>query len=276
VTCVTGAEEALTAIAQVFDLIVVSTYLKDSDGLRLCSQILSRDATRHVAILMLIDESDNERLAKGLDLGVNDYLYKPIDTNELTARTRGQIRHSRYQERLRGNYHCSVSMAVTDSLTGLYNRHYLDTYLSVSLERCRASAKPLSVAIIDIDYFKAVNDTHGHPAGDQVLRELAGRLEASVRATDMAARYGGEEFVLVMTETDMETAQAVTARVCRDIEASPFAGSMIQNGLTVTGSIGVATTNGHAETSVELLKRADDALYEAKRGGRNQVVVAAG
>ena len=104
-TCVTGAEEALTAIAQVFDMIIVSTYLKESDGLRLCSQIRRRDATRHVAILMLIDESDSERLAKGLDLGVNDYLYKPIDSNELIARTRGQIRHYRDQARLRGNYH---------------------------------------------------------------------------------------------------------------------------------------------------------------------------
>ena len=124
--------------------------------------------------------------------------------------------------------------------------------------------------------FKAVNDTHGHPAGDQVLRELAERLEASVRATDMAARYGGEEFVLVMTETDMATAQAVTARLCKEIEASPFAGSMIQDGLPVTGSIGVAVTNGDDETSEALLKRADDALYDAKRAGRNQVVAAAG
>lgn len=152
VTCVTGAEDALTAVAQVFELIVISTYLKESDGLRLCSQIRSRDATRQVAILMLIDESDSERLAKGLDLGVNDYLYKPIDSNELIARTRGQIRHYRYQERLRGNYHRSVSMAVTDSLTGLYNRHYLDTYLSVSMERSRVDGKSLAVAIVDIDF----------------------------------------------------------------------------------------------------------------------------
>jgi two-component system cell cycle response regulator len=275
VTCVTGAEEALTAIAQVFDLIIVSTYLKESDGFRLCSQIRSRDATRHVSILMLIDESDNERLAKGLDLGVNDYLYKPIDSNELIARTRGQIRHYRYQERLRSNYHRSVSMAVTDSLTGLYNRHYLDSYLSASMERSRIDSKSLAVAIVDIDFFKAVNDTHGHPVGDQVLRDLAARLETSVRATDMAARLGGEEFVLVMTETDLNTAQAVTARICRDIEVSPFAGSMIQNGLSITASIGVAVTDNRDETAEDLVKRADDALYEAKRGGRNQVVTAA-
>ncbi len=131
------------------------------------------------------------------------------------------------------------------------------------------------MAIVDIDFFKAVNDTHGHPAGDQVLRELAARLEASVRATDMAARLGGEEFILVMTETDLNTAQVVTARICRDIEVSPFAGSMIQNGLSITASIGVAVTDNCEETVEELIKRSDDALYEAKRGGRNQVVTAA-
>ena len=276
VTCVTGVEEALVAIAQVFDLIIVSTNLKDSDGLRLCSKIRSRDSTRHVAILMLIDESDSERLARGLDLGVNDYIYKPIDKNELIARTRGQIRHYRYQERLRSNYHRSVSMAVTDSLTGLYNRHYLDTYLSRLLARSLSDGKPLAVAIIDVDFFKAVNDTHGHPAGDQVLRELAERLEGSVRANDMAARFGGEEFVLVMSETDMETARTVTARLCRDIETTPFAGSMIENGLPVTASIGVAVADGRDETPEGLLGRADEALYEAKRGGRNQVVAAVG
>ena len=276
VTCVTGAEEALVAIAQVFDLIIVSIDLKDSDGLRLCSQIRSRDSTRHVAILMLIDESDSERLAKGLDLGVNDYLYKPIDSNELIARTRGQIRHYHYQERLRSNYHRSVSMAVTDGLTGLYNRHYLDSYLSRLLARSLNDGKPLALAIIDLDFFKMVNDTHGHTTGDQVLRELAERLEGAVRASDMAARYGGEEFVLVMSETDMETARMVTARLCRDIEATPFAGSLVENGLPVTASIGVAVAEGRDETPEELLGRADEALYEAKRNGRNQVVAAVG
>ena len=276
VTCVTGAEDALVAIAQVFDLIIVSTNLKDSDGLRLCSQIRSRDSTRHVAIMMLIDENDGERLAKSRDLGVNDYLFKPIDKNELIARTRSQIRHYHYQERLRSNYHRSISMAVTDSLTGLYNRHYLDAYLDGLLKRSLNDGKPLAVAIIDVDFFKVVNDTHGHPAGDQVLRELAARLEGSVRADDMAARFGGEEFVLIMSDTDMETARKVTARLCRDIEATPFAGSMIENGLSVTASIGVAVADGRSETPEDLLGRADEALYEAKRGGRNQVVAAVG
>ena len=209
VTCVSSGDEALAALTETFDLIIVSVDLGEADGLRVCSHIRSRDETRHVALLMLIDEADDEHLAKGLDLGVNDYLYKPIDRNELIARARNQIRHHRYQERLRGTYHRSVSMAITDSLTELYNRHYLDSHLAALLERSKADGRPLAVAIIDIDFFKSVNDTHGHGVGDQVLRELAKRLEQSIRASDLAARLGGEEFVIVMSDTNMDTARVL-------------------------------------------------------------------
>ena len=276
VTCVASGEEAQAALTETFDLIIVSVDLGEADGLRVCSHLRSRDETRNVSLLMLIDEADDDKLAKGLDLGVNDYLYKPIDKNELLARARNQIRHHRYQERLRSTYQRSISMAITDSLTGLYNRHYLDSHLAAMLERSKGDGRPLAVAIIDIDFFKSVNDTHGHVAGDQVLRELARRLENSIRASDLAARLGGEEFVIVMSDTNMDTARAITARLCRDIEATPFAASLIENGLTVTASIGVAVADHRDATPDDLVKRADEALYEAKNNGRNQVIAALG
>ena len=276
VTCVASGEEAQAALTETFDLIIVSVDLGEADGLRVCSHLRSRDETRNVSLLMLIDEADDDKLAKGLDLGVNDYLYKPIDKNELLARARNQIRHHRYQERLRGTYQRSISMAITDSLTGLYNRHYLDSHLAAMLERSKGDGRPLAVAIIDIDFFKSVNDTHGHVAGDQVLRELARRLENSIRASDLAARLGGEEIVIVMSDTNMDTARAITARLCRDIEATPFAASLIENGLTVTASIGVAVADHRDATPDDLVKRADEALYEAKNNGRNQVIAALG
>ena len=276
VTCVASSEEALAALTESFDLIIVSVELGEADGLRVCSQIRSRDETRHVSLLMLIDEAEDGKLAKGLDLGVNDYLYKPIDKNELMARARNQIRHHRYQERLRGTYQRTVSMAITDSLTGLYNRHYLDSHLAALLERSKGDGRPLAVAIIDIDFFKLVNDTHGHVTGDQVLRELAQRLENSIRASDLAARLGGEEFIIVMSDTNMDTARAITARLCRDIEAKPFAASLIEDGLKVTASIGVAVADNRDKTPDDLVKRADKALYEAKNNGRNQVIAALG
>ena len=276
VTCVASSEEALAALTESFDLIIVSVELGEADGLRVCSHIRSRDETRHVSLLMLIDEAEDGKLAKGLDLGVNDYLYKPIDKNELMARARNQIRHHRYQERLRGTYQRTVSMAITDSLTGLYNRHYLDSHLAALLERSKGDGRPLAVAIIDIDFFKLVNDTHGHVTGDQVLRELAQRLENSIRASDLAARLGGEEFIIVMSDTNMDTARAITARLCRDIEAKPFAASLIEDGLKVTASIGVAVADNRDKTPDDLVKRADEALYEAKNNGRNQVIAALG
>ncbi len=276
VSSVTSGEEAMAALTEPFDLIIVSVTLGEADGLRVCSQIRSRDDTRNVSLLMLIDADDIHHLAKGLELGVNDSLYKPIDRNELIARTRNQIRHFRSQERLRGNYHQSVSMAITDSLTGLYNRYYLDSHLAALLKRSRADDRPLAAAVIDIDFFKKVNDTYGHSAGDQVLREMAERLENSIRASDLVARLGGEEFVLVMSDTDMDTARAVTARICREIEAVPFAPSHINGGLRVTASIGVAIVDHRDKTPEDLIKRADEALYEAKNNGRNQVIAAVG
>ena len=275
-TSVTSSEDALAALIEPYQLIIVSVDLGEDDGLRVCSQIRSRDATRNTPLLMLIEEGDDHHLAKGLDLGVNDYLYKPLDKHELIARTRNQIRHHRYQERLRGTYHRTVSMAITDSLTGLYNRHYLDSHLAAVLDRSRTDGRPLAVAIIDIDFFKVVNDTHGHAAGDQVLRELAVRLKKSIRASDLAARLGGEEFIVVMSDTDMETAQAITARLCRDVEAEPFAASLIDGGLAVTASIGVAVIDHRDKTPDDLVHRADVALYEAKHNGRNQVIAALG
>ena len=145
VICVASGEEAQAALTETFDLIIVSVDLGEADGLRVCSHLRSRDETRNVSLLMLIDEADDDKLAKGLDLGVNDYLYKPIDKNELLARARNQIRHHRYQERLRGTYQRSISMAITDSLTGLYNRHYLDSHLAAMLERSKGDGRPLAV-----------------------------------------------------------------------------------------------------------------------------------
>ncbi len=271
VSRVTDCDAALRATdAGHFELIVVSLDLDGCDGLRLCSQLRSHDATRHLSLLMLIDQDNTERMAKGLDLGVNDYLYKPIDRNELIARTRSQIRHKRYQDRLRRVHRRSISLAVTDSLTGLYNRRYLAAHLASTVDSLAAEGKPLALAMVDIDHFKAINDSHGHAAGDGVLRDIAELLKRSLRATDMVARLGGEEFVVVMPDTDVGMAEAVTRRLRRVIAEATAAK------VPITVSIGVAAMQGPGDTPERLLKRADDALYEAKRGGRNRVIAAVG
>ena len=255
-----------------FDLAIVSLGLEDFDGLRLCSQIRSLERTRSVPILALAEGDNNARLVRGLEIGVNDYLMRPIDKNELLARVRTQIRKKRYTERLRDNVQLSIEMAITDALTGLYNRRYMENHLTTLVEQATTRGKPLTVLVLDIDYFKSINDTHGHDAGDDVLREFAVRIRKSIRGIDLACRYGGEEFVIVMPETDMAVATMVAERLRRRIASEPFPIQQGAGAVEVTISIGIAALGASSDNAAQILKRADQALYRAKRDGRNRVV----
>jgi two-component system, cell cycle response regulator len=255
-----------------YDLLIVSLGLENFDALRLCSQVRSLERTRNVPILVVVEIEDNARLLRGLEIGVNDYLVRPIDSNELLARVRTQIRKRRYGARLRDNVQMSMELAVTDPLTGLYNRRYMESHVTSLVEQALARGKPLALLVVDIDYFKAVNDVHGHDAGDDVLREFSTRLKKSIRGIDLACRYGGEEFVIVMPETDMAVAAIVAERIRRRIAGEPFSIGSGATALDVTISIGLAALSGVADTPTAILKRADQALYRAKRDGRNRVV----
>jgi two-component system cell cycle response regulator len=174
-------------------------------------------------------------------------------------------------ERLRDNVQMSIEMAITDALTGLYNRRYMETHICGLVEQAAARSKPLTVLVLDIDYFKSINDTHGHDAGDEVLREFALRIRKSIRGIDLACRYGGEEFVVIMPESDLAVATVVAERLRRRIASEPF---LIRHGarrIEVTISIGIAGLSG-ADDAANVIKRADQALYRAKRDGRNRVV----
>jgi two-component system cell cycle response regulator len=166
----------------------------------------------------------------------------------------------------------SIEMAITDGLTGLFNRRYMENHLATLVDQSAARGKPIAVMVLDIDYFKAINDTHGHDAGDDVLREFALRVRKCIRNIDLACRYGGEEFVLVMPETDKAVATMVAERLRRRIASEPFGIQQGARSLEVTISIGIAAASGSADTAAAILKRADQALYQAKRDGRNRVV----
>ncbi len=255
-----------------FDLVIVSLGLENFDALRLCSQIRSLERTRTVPILAVIDPDSDARMVRGLEIGVNDYLMRPVDKNELLARVRGQVRKRRYTERLRDNVQISIELAITDALTGLFNRRYMENHLATLIEQASARGKPLAVLELDIDYFKSINDSYGHDAGDDVLRDFALRIKRSIRGIDLACRCGGEEFVIVMPETDMAVAAMVAERLRRRIAAEPFVISQGQRSIPVTLSIGIAALRGPGESAASLIKRADQALYRAKRDGRNRVV----
>jgi len=266
-------EEALVRVrGGDFDLIIVSLGVRGFDGLRLCSQLRSIPEARHVPILVVVSEGDRRKLTQALEMGVNDYLTRPVDRNELVARVRTQLRKKRYADRLRRNVQLSLEMAITDQLTGLHNRRYMASHLENLLASAARAGKPLAFVIMDIDYFKAVNDTYGHDIGDEVLREFAKRINANIRGIDLACRYGGEEFVVVMPETDAAFAYAVAERLRRSIETTPIEISRAPGKLNITISIGIAASEGTNDSAEALLRRADQALYSAKRAGRNRVV----
>ncbi|MDQ0133665.1 two-component system cell cycle response regulator [Neorhizobium galegae] len=257
------------------DLVVVNANFDEYDPLRLCSQLRSLERTRFLPLLLVTEMGADDLIVRALDLGVNDYIVRPIDPNELMARVLTQIKRKRYNDRLRMSVRQTIELAVTDGLTGLNNRRYLDNHLKVLFNRAAARSRPLSVCITDIDRFKSVNDAYGHDAGDEVLKEFAARVRSTVRGADLACRYGGEEFVVVMPDTDAMSAAAIAERLRSIIESQPFhlktAGIM----LNITASLGLACSTQGAETPEQLLKQADRALYEAKNGGRNRVVAAA-
>lgn len=270
---VSAGPEALELItAHDFELVIVSLNLQSEDGLRLCSHLKSNENTRNVPMVMIGGEDDMDRIAHGLEIGAHDYILRPIDRNELLARVRTQIRRKRFQERLRSTYEISLSMALTDSLTGLYNRRYLEVHLEKLLEKNQESKKALAVLMIDIDHFKPVNDTYGHKAGDEVLKIFAERLKDHLRSFDLVARMGGEEFVAILPDVSEERAYMVAERLRRAIAEEPFTIDHPDGPINITTSIGGSIIE-HGSLSVhEALERADKVLYDAKEGGRNCAV----
>jgi two-component system cell cycle response regulator len=261
----------IKAAEQGFDLLIVSLSLSGADGLRLCSQVRSLDRTRHTPIIIMVEPGDDARLLRGLDMGVNDYLLRPIDRNEMLARIKTQIKRKRHADLLRAKLDEGMEMAITDALTGLHNRRYMEGHLATLVTQAIQAGRSLSVLVADIDYFKSVNDTYGHDAGDTVLREFAARFRRNTRGIDLACRLGGEEFVIIMPDTDLARAMQVGERLRACIAADPFQVNA-DTLLRVTASVGIATLERADDTPETLFKRADNALYAAKREGRNRVV----
>jgi len=267
----TGTEAMERAIAQDYDLMVISLNLTSEDGLRLCSHLRSSERTRSVPILMIAGDEDMSRVAHGLEIGAHDYIIRPVDKNELLARVRTQIRRKRFQERLRSTYEISLSMALTDSLTGLYNRRYFEVHLQKLLQANENSRKSLGILMIDIDNFKIVNDTHGHAVGDEILKEFSERLQDKLRGFDMVARLGGEEFVALLPDVTEEMTHIVAERLRTAIANTSFACKVPGGCLEITTSVGgTLVPKGTAADPDIVMKQADDALYKAKEGGRDQ------
>ncbi|MAP94145.1 MAG: PleD family two-component system response regulator [Ponticaulis sp.] len=253
------------------DLIVLSLDAKAFDPLRLCAHFKSQQITRDLPILIVADFEDEGKAMRALELGASDIIMRPIDTEELSARVRTQVRKKRYLDTMRRRLDESMELAITDQLTGLFNRRHMMKQLDQFLQRANAGGPPVSVFIADIDHFKRVNDTYGHDVGDEVLQEFAERMRENVRPGDIPCRQGGEEFVVIMPNTPGDMASAAAERLRRKVAGDFFPIERGKNRLDVTISLGVSTSSGENCTIDELLKSADQALYDAKHAGRNQV-----
>ena len=240
-------------------------------GLGLLSELRSRAPTRHAAILLVHGREDGATGATALDMGANDLLQDGFDCAELAIRIRTQLRRKQEGDRLRATVEQGLRMAATDPLTGLYNRRYALTHLDRLGRDAARGHQPFAVMVGDLDFFKNVNDTYGHAAGDAVLAAVAARLRDNLRGEDLVARIGGEEFLIAMPDTDLARAEAAADRLCRLIAATPVKLPGRAGQIGVTMSIGVAMGGAEAEAVPALLDRADRALYRAKADGRNKI-----
>lgn len=254
------------------DLAVVSVTAKSFDGFRVIARMRSGEATRHLPVLAVVDPDDRARTLRALELGAHDVIVRPIDEDEIVARARTLMRRKRYIDALRQRLDHSLELAITDQLTNLYNRRFVNAQLGPLVQRAQCGGEPVSVMAIDLDHFKQCNDAWGHDVGDAVLREFAVRLASNVRPSDFTCRMGGEEFVVIMPRTMGDIACLAAERLRRQVCASPFNAPGLNHPLEVTISIGVACSEGSDDTAQSVLKRADEALYEAKHAGRNRVV----
>ncbi|HEX9982933.1 MAG TPA: diguanylate cyclase [Thermoanaerobaculia bacterium] len=268
--CTTGAEARDRLWKERWDLAILDRRLPDLDGVVLCKEVKANPDFRTRYVIMLTGEDEQADKVEGLELGADDYITKPFQSPELIARIRaGKRIFDLQQELLETNKRLEL-LSITDGLTKLHNHRYFQDELARAFEESQRYQRPLSLAMIDIDFFKKVNDTYGHAAGDDVLKAVARLYHDSVRSTDLVARYGGEEFAVMMPETNLNDGIAFAEKIRKLIEESTIE---TQAGpLQATVSIGVASVpHTRIPTSKELIVAADKALYRAKRNGRNQV-----
>lgn len=253
------------------DVMVLPLDQDGFDPLRLCAQFKMGERTRAVAILIVCDEMNRDQAMRALELGASDIIQMPLDREELLARVLTQTRRTRYIEILRRRVDRGIELSIIDPLTGLYNRRYMMNQLKQLLNRSALGDSPVSIASFDIDHFKSVNDTHGHDAGDVVLKEFSKRLKENVRPMDIVCRHGGEEFLVIMPDTSGDLACSAAERIRRSVAMRPFNVADSNLSLEITVSAGVSTEEIGGQSADELMKRADEALYKAKNAGRNRV-----
>jgi diguanylate cyclase (GGDEF)-like protein len=274
-----GAEGLRLAREVPPDLVLLDVVMPDIDGFAVCRWLKMNAATRHIPVIMLTVRTALADRVEGLHLGADDYLAKPFQDEELEARIFAALRvkatHTELRERnqqLESMLHHVEALAVTDPLTGLFNRRRFADVLKREFAVTKRYKNTLSCLLIDLDHFKRINDRFGHDAGDQVLKEVARRISEGLREVDLAARFGGEEFAVLLPHTGKADAAVVAARLVAKVRRQEFRCGTEQ--LQITISVGCAgNSDVGTENADDLVKAADLALYEAKNAGRDRFVM---
>lgn len=272
VVVTTNGMEALAQLQQpgAPDIAVLDWLMPEMDGIDVCRNLRADDPTAARYLILLTARGRTEDVVEGLVSGADDYITKPFDRQELLARVKVGERIIKLQHDIISAHEELRVLATRDSLTATWNRRVILEQVGQELTRAQRKQAGLSLAMVDIDHFKRVNDTYGHLCGDEVLREVSSRLAASLRPYDAVGRFGGEEFLVVMAECSDAEARAVGARLCACVSERPIAWH--DDSISLTVSVGVATAYDTKGLSVEnLIRVADDALYRAKSAGRNRV-----
>ena len=247
------------------DVILLDVVMPEIDGFEVCNLLKSNFTTKDIPIIMITSRTESTDVKKALELGAFDYVKKPIDEVEVMARIQSAIRFSEYQEKLK-------EMAMKDGLTGLYNHTLIIELFQKEFEKKQNNNECISFIMLDIDHFKNINDTFGHPFGDRILKELSNILITSISSSDIIGRYGGEEFTIVSSENSVEALYNLCEKIRKNVEEKEFrAGDKV---IKITVSLGAFFKNSENNiANTEVIKKADEALYRAKESGRNRVEI---
>jgi diguanylate cyclase (GGDEF)-like protein len=268
------AEDGTAALAQCQvsppDVVLLDVVMPGLDGYQVLARLKADADLSAIPVVFLTGRTDMADVVAALRAGAHDYLKKPFEPEELLARVGSAMHVKQLQDQLRDRNAALDQVSRTDALTGLFNRRHLDEELTLRHAEARRHEQPLSLLLLDIDHFKHVNDNHGHPAGDVVLREFARRLRSELRIEDIPGRWGGEEFLVILPHTELTGALEVSERIRAATAAAPMAAGETLIPVTVSGGC----CGGPGESPEALIHNVDTWLYHAKASGRNQIASA--
>ncbi|MEE4310524.1 MAG: diguanylate cyclase [candidate division KSB1 bacterium] len=278
------AEDGVDALKKVSeeppDLVLLDVVMPKMNGFQVCQRLKTDEKTRFIPVILVTALNEISDKIKGIEAGADDFISKPFNKLELLARVKSLLRikhlHDKLERKIKEleiTQKKLYQLAITDGLTGLYNYRFFNEQLAHEILRAKRHDLKVSVVMLDIDFFKNFNDTHGHPAGDQVLKTIGRLLNENIRKIDFAARYGGEEFALILIETNKNAAAFVSNKLKDLVENYPFFNKESQPNGKLTISMGVATYPDDSEEPQKLVDLADSRLYKAKEMGRNRVVM---